>query len=419
MTGKTIVEGILSRAAEKDCRPGDIVVVPIAKLMSGEGRTPDGVQLWEQLGKGRGMDPQNVALFMDHMATVPSLRAAMLHSRMRRWAAENKWQLFDVGMGISHGIFPDRGWILPGEVIACADGHSCTYGALNAFAMSMSASEVAIVLQTGKLWFEVPKTIRVSLHGRLARGVTAKDVILFLAGRHGADGANGCCVEFDGAVVEAMGVDARLTLANMVVEMGGACGLMACNEAVLQFVRARADRPFEPVIADSDARYDAHWEYDLSGLEPHVACPPRHDNVVPLSQVVGRPITMVFLGSCTNGRYEDLAAAAEVMQGRSVAPGVRMFISPASRDALLRAEAAGIIRTLIEAGALLLPPGCGACAADVNGAVVAADDDVIVATSSRNYQGRMGNDKALIYLSSPAVAAAAAVSGELRDPRNL
>lgn len=419
MAGKTIVERILSRASREDCRAGDIVVVPVAKLMSGEGRTPDAIALWEQLGKRRGMDPRNVALFIDHMATVPTVRAATLHAKLRRWARENDWQMFDAGMGISHGIFPERGWVLPGEVIVCADGHSCTYGALNAFAMSMSSSEVAIVLQTGKLWFEVPRTIRVVLNGRLANGVTAKDVILFLLGRYGADGANGCCVEFAGPVVDAMGVDARLTLANMVVEMGGACGLMACNEAVLQFAKARADRPFEPAIADPDAVYHAYWEHDLSALEPHVACPPQHDNVVPLSEVAGRPVTMVFLGSCTNGRYEDLAAAAAVMKGRHVARGVRMFVSPASRDALLRAEADGLIRTLMEAGALVLPPGCGACAADVNGISVAADDDVIVATSSRNYPGRMGNENAQIYLASPAVAAAAAVSGNLVDPRNL
>ena len=395
------------------------MVARIAKLMTGEGRTPDAMLLWEQLGKRPGMNPQDVALFMDHMSTVPTVRAAALHAKMRRWAAEHGWHLFDVGMGISHGIFPERGWILPGEVIVCADGHSCTYGALNAFAMSMSSSEVAITLQTGKLWFEVPRTIRAELNGALPRWVTAKDVILHLLGIYGADGASGCCVEFAGSTVDQMGVDARLTLANMVVEMGGSCGLMACNPAVLDYAQARADRPFEAVQGDADAAYQAHWVHEVSKIEPHVACPPRHDNVVPLGEVAGTPITMVFLGSCTNGRYEDLSAAAEVMRGRTVAKGVRMFVAPASRDALVQAEATGIVRTLIEAGALLLPPGCSACAADINGSAVAADEDVVVATSSRNYQGRMGSEKAQIYLASPAVAAAAAVTGQLRNPNTL
>lgn len=417
MNGKTIAEKILSRASGVDARAGDVVVARVAKLMSGEGRTPDAIALWEGLGRREGMPRADVALFIDHMNTVATPRAAALHARLRGWAATYGWSMFDVGSGISHGVFPERGWVLPGEVIACADGHSCTYGAMNAFAIALSSSEVAITLQTGKLWFEVPGTIRISLKGELPPGVSAKDVILHLIGRHGADGAAGFCVEFDGPVVDAMGVDGRLTLANMVVEMGGQCGLMGCSDALLEFVRPRADRPFEPVWADEGAHYQSHWVHDLDMLEPHVACPPRHDCVVPVSELAGTRVSVVYLGSCTNGRFDDLAAAAAVLRGRRVAAGVRMFVVPASREALLRAQNEGVLQVLLEAGALLLPPGCGPCAADINGSAVAADDDVVLATSSRNYPGRMGSAKARIYLASPAVAAATAVAGEIRNPR--
>jgi len=415
MGGRTIAEEILSRKTGRDTRAGEIVVVEVDGLMAQDGTAPLAIKAFEEMGGGKVFDPLRICFVIDHNAPPPSEGVSNLHALMRRFASEQGIEVYDVGEGVCHQVVPERGRVAPGEIFIGADSHTCTYGALNAFATGVGSTELAAAMKTGKIWFKVPETIKLVLHGPLPKGVFAKDVILHIVGDIGADGATYMALEFHGDLVESLSVEERMTLSNMAVEMGAKVGLMVADEKVLHWLKGRVEREFEPAGPDPSATYATIKEYDLSRLEPQVAKPHRVDNVVPVSEVVGTPINLAFIGTCTNGRLPDLRVASKVLEGRRVHPEVRLIVAPASREVMLQALREGIIQTLLDAGATIIPPGCGPCVGTHLG--IPADGEVVISTANRNFKGRMGNASAQIYLASPATVAASAVEGRIADPR--
>ncbi len=413
--GKTIAEKILSKKSGTDARAGDIVVAELDLLMGQDGTAPLAVKSFREMGGKKVFDGSKICFVIDHNAPSPVESVSNLHKLMREFAAEQGINLYDVGEGVCHQLMPERGHILPGELAIGADSHTTTYGALNAFSTGVGSTELAAAMITGKTWFKVPETIKIVLHGELPKGVYAKDIILHIIGDLTADGATYMAVEFTGETVQQLSVDARMTLSNMSMEMGAKAGLFEADEKTLEWVKGRAQREFEPVSPDPDAEYALVKEYDVSKLVPQVACPHRVDNVKPITEVEGTPIQQAVLGTCTNGRLEDLRIAAQILEGKKVAPGVRLIVAPASRQVFLDAMREGIIQTLVEAGAAVVTPGCGPCVGTHQG--VPSDGENVISTANRNFKGRMGNNKAFIYLASPATVAASAIEGKIADPR--
>jgi 3-isopropylmalate/(R)-2-methylmalate dehydratase large subunit len=336
---------------------------------------------------------------------------------MRTFSEQFGAKLFDVGEGVCHVIVPEQGYALPGSVIIGADSHTCTYGALNAFATGVGSTDLAAALISGKTWFKVPSTIKLQYDGRLPKGVYSKDIALRMTGRLTSNGATYKALEIVGEAIDALSVDARMTISNLAVETGAKVGLMKCDDKVIEYLRTRARRAFKGVDADDDAKYEAVLKEDVSKLSPQIACPPDVDNVLPIEKLEGKEINQVFIGTCTNGRVEDLRIAANILDGKQVAKGVRLIVSPASKEVLLSAMECGIIQKLVKAGASVTTPSCGPCVGTCNG--IPSDDEVVLSTANRNFKGRMGNTKASIFLSSPATAAYSAVKGFIADPREV
>jgi len=356
-------------------------------------------------------------VILDHVVPAASAEYAQNHKDVREFVREQGMRFYDVGRGICHQVVVEEGLARPGDLILGADSHTPSYGALGAFAAGIGRSEMAALWATGELWLKVPSTLRFELSGPLPELVTAKDVILYLIGQLGTDGALYRSVEFSGSLIEGMSVAERLVLANMAAEMGAKNAFVAPDETTLQFLAERGQTEFDPVFPDTDAAYEQIYVHDLSELAPQVACPHNVDNVVPVGELAGKRVDQVVLGTCTNGRLEDLRLAAEMMAGRSVAEGVRMLVFPASREVWLRAAEEGLLEQFVAAGALVLNPGCGPCLGAHQGILAAGE--VCVTTSNRNFKGRMGAAESELYLASPAVAAAAAVTGTITDPRGL
>jgi len=415
--GKTITEKILSRASGWDVSPGDIIVAPIDACMAHDGTAPLAIKAFREMGAKKVWDPKSVALVIDHIAPSSSEGTSNLHILMRQFAAEQGIKLFDVGEGICHQLMPEKGYVLPGRVIVGADSHTCTYGAFGAFSTGIGSTELAAVMVSGKLWFKVPETIRCNVHGRLPLGVVPKDVILHILGLVGADGATYKAIEFSGDTISDMSLAGRMTLCNMVVEMGAKNGIIEPDEKVRDFLRNRSDVGGEYLKSDLDAKYSEIMEVSVLGLEPMVACPNSVDNVKPVREVEDVKVDQVFLGSCTNGRLDDLFEAAKILKGRKVKEGVRMLVIPASREVYTEAMRMGLLQTFVEAGCSIYGPGCGPCPGGHLG--VLGQGEVCVSTSNRNFVGRMGSKEAQIYLASPLTAAASAVTGELTDPRRF
>jgi len=407
---QTIAEKILSRHAGKAVRAGEIVIVRVDGVMATDATAPLAIQAFRAMGGVRLWDPARVFLVIDHAAPAPNETVANLHRLMRDFAREMGCRLYDIGEGICHQLMIENEHVRPGDLFLGADSHSPTYGAVNAFGVGVGSTDLAGAMLTGKTWLKVPKTIQITLHGALRPGVTAKDVILRLLQELGADGANYQAVEFTGETVQAMSLSARITLANMTAEMGAKTGLVDPTGLNL-------DYPFAPVYPDPDAEYSRRLVLDVSALEPQVARPHAPDNVVPITSVKGTPVHYAFIGSCTNTRLEDLAAAAAVLRGRRVAPGVRLVIAPASRRVFEAALQQGIVQTLSAAGAVFIPAGCGPCVGSHLG--VPGDGEVVISSTNRNFRGRMGNPRAEIYLASPAVVAASALVGHIADPAEV
>ncbi|MCL6635864.1 MAG: 3-isopropylmalate dehydratase large subunit [Peptococcaceae bacterium] len=415
--GQTIIEKILSRASGKTAGAGEIVVAKVDCVMAQDGTAPLAIQAFERMGGQKLFDPNRINLVIDHSAPSPTEGISNLHKLMRDFAGKTGAKLHDIGNGVCHQVMVESGRVGPGCVVVGADSHTCTYGALNAFATGVGSTDLAAALISGHMWFKVPETIKIVCHGTLPPGVFAKDLILYLVGALTADGATYKAVEYAGEAIAALTMEGRFTVANMAVEMGAKAGLMEADEKVMRWISGRTSRAPRPASPDPDATYREVLEFDLSDLGPQVAVPHRVDNVKPVEEVEGIPVQEAVIGTCTNGRLEDLEEAARILAGRRVSPEVRLVVAPASRQVLLRAMEKGIIQRLVEAGAALVTPGCGPCVGTHNG--VPADGENVISSANRNFKGRMGNSNAFIYLASPATVAASALAGCIADPREF
>lgn len=416
-SGKTLSEKILSEKSGVDARAGDIVVAAVDVSLAQDGTAPLAVRQFRAMGLRSVAHPDRSVVFLDHAAPSPRRELSNDHMLLREFAAETGIQLSEVGEGVCHQIIAES-FANPGDVVIGADSHTVTAGGLCAFATGMGSTDVAVGMALGKTWFRVPETIKIEADGLLPRGVFAKDLVLHVIGTLGADGATYMAVEFTGDTISSLSMAGRFTLANMAVEAGAKVGLVPADATTEAYLaeRGRGDR-FRPLEPDPDARYERMLGIDSSVLEPMVARPHTVDNTAPVREVAGTKVQQVFLGSCTNGRLEDLAIAARILRGRRVAPGTRLIVAPASREVLLQAIAGGVIADLVEAGGTLVPPGCAACVGVHQG--VLGDGEVCLSTSNRNFKGRMGNPESFIYLGSPATAAASALRGEIADPREV
>jgi len=417
--GKTISEKILARASgAEEATAGEIVKADVDVAMMPDLTTILAVNAMKAMGKEKIWDPDRVVPILDHVAPASTLMAATVHRDIRAFAKEQGIKnLYDVEYGVCHQVLPENGHVKPGRLVIGADSHTCTHGAFGAFATGVGSTDMGAVLATGKIWLRVPETIRVQVGGSLPELVTPKDVILKTAGLIGADGATYNALEFHGETIRAMSVSGRMTLCNMAIELGGKAGIVEPDEKTYSYLRERTDGVFDPVFADKDAAYRMVQELDVDDLEPQIACPHKVDNVGPIGEVAGTAINQSFIGSCTNGRLEDLETAASILKGKNIHSDVRLLVVPASRGVYLKALEAGIIRDLVEAGAMFSNPSCGACFGGHIGLL--APGEVGLTTSNRNFKGRQGSPEALVYLSSPAVAAASAITGVITDPREV
>ncbi|OPX89672.1 MAG: 2,3-dimethylmalate dehydratase large subunit [Pelotomaculum sp. PtaB.Bin104] len=415
--GQTIIEKILTSHCGQTARANEIVVAQVDYVMGQDGTSPLAINAFNDMDGNEVFDRDKVAFVIDHSAPSPNEGVSALHKLMRKFSQEKGFRLYDIGEGVCHQLIPESGEVGPGSLVIGADSHTCTYGALNAFSTGVGSTDLAGGLISGRMWFKVPETIKFVCNGTLPQGVYSKDLVLYLIGDVTADGATYMAAEYTGEAIAALSQEARFTIANMAIEMGAKAGLMEADEKTFNWLRRFTKREFTPVTADRDAVYAEVREYDVSKLEPQVAKPHQVDNVAPLSEVAGKPVQQAVLGTCTNGRLEDLRIAAGILSGRKVHPGVRFIVAPASRRVLLDAMAEGIIQTLVESGAALVTAGCGPCVGTHNG--IPSDGETVISTANRNFKGRMGNSKAEIYLASPATVAASAITGKFTDPREF
>ena len=413
----TISEKILSAHAGSDVKAGDICVVPVDFMMSQDGTTGLTIKAFRQMEASKVAHPDKYAIVIDHNSPSPMESVSNIHKEMRTFAAQHGARLYDVGEGVCHQLVPESGNIVPGNIVIGGDSHTCTYGALNVFSTGVGSTDLAAALVTGKMWFRCPSTIKIVYDGALQAGVYSKDVVLHMAKTLSSRGATYKALEIYGSVIDDMSVEARMTISNMVVEVGAKVGLMPCDRKTSDFIKSRTNRPFKGVEASLSAVYDKVIREDLSDLPPQIARPHEVDNVVDVDKVAGLEIDQVYIGTCTNGRLEDLREAARVLDGNHVAPDVRLIVAPASKGILLDAMREGYIDTLVKAGATLIAPSCGPCVGTCNG--VPSDGEVVLSTANRNFKGRMGNTKAQIYLSSPATAAYSAMLGHIADVREV
>ncbi len=404
-------------SAKKVVHPGDIVDANVDMVMVHDLTGPLAVEAFKRIGISHVWDNKKIVIILDHQVPAESVKAAELHKMLRAFAKEQGIRFYDVGRGgICHQVMPEKGHVLPGSVMVGADSHTCTYGALGAFATGIGSTEAAAVFATGKIWLKVPETIKINVEGKFKPYVTPKDLILSIIGKVGADGATYKATEFTGSTIRGMSMAGRMTLCNMTVEMGAKNGIVEPDETTRKFLEGRTSKPFEEIKSDEDANYEKIVEFDVSRLEPVVACPSSVDNVKPASEV-DAPIEQAFIGSCTNGRMEDLRLAAQVMKGKTVKDGVRALVIPASQEVYVQAVKEGLVEIFTDAGALVCGSACGPCLGGHIGLLAAGE--TCVSTSNRNFIGRMGSTQASVYLASPATVAASALTGRITDPREV
>jgi 3-isopropylmalate/(R)-2-methylmalate dehydratase large subunit len=418
--GLTITEKILAGHAGKTAvEPGEFIVARVDVVMGNDGSTAGALPVWRQIGARQVFDPERVAIVFDHFVPNKDVAAANLLAPVRRWVREQAIRhFFDEGRtGIAHTILPEQGLVGPGDLMIGGDSHSCTNGALGAFAAGVGSTDLASVLALGEVWLKVPASQRFVYRGTPGPHVMGKDLILATIGRIGIDGALYQAMEFTGPTVETLSMSERLTMCNMAIEAGAKSGIIAPDAVTLAYVQGRAKRPWTVHASDPDARYAAVHDFDVAGLRPQVAKPFSPDNVVAVDEVVGTPLDQVFLGSCTNGKLEDLRVAAALLRGRKVHPYTRLIVIPASQWIYTQALREGLLEVFAEAGAAVSTPTCGACFGGHMG--VLAADEVCLSTTNRNFVGRMGHPTARVYLANPAVAAASAVRGAIAAPEEV
>ncbi len=416
-----ITEKILAKASgKKVVHPGEIIDASVDMVMVHDLTGPLAVEAFKKIGVPKVWDNKKVVVILDHQVPAESVKAAELHKTMRQFTKDQNLTLYDVGRGgICHQVMPEKGHVTPGSVIVGADSHTCTYGAFGAFATGIGSTEAAAVFATGKIWFKVPPTIKVNVKGSFPKYVTAKDLILHIIGKLSVDGAIYKAAEFTGATIKDMTVAGRMTVCNMAVEMGAKNGIIAPDETTHKFLESRikAMPDFKPLQSDKDAVYEKIEEFDVSKMTPQVACPSSVDNVKAVSEVGNVPIEQAFIGSCTNGRLEDLRLAAQVLKGKTVKEGVRALVIPASQEVYRQAMQEGLLEIFTDAGAIVCGSACGPCLGGHIGLLAAGE--TCVSSSNRNFIGRMGSTQANVYLASPATVAASAVTGKLTDPTTL
>jgi 3-isopropylmalate/(R)-2-methylmalate dehydratase large subunit len=412
-----IIEKILANASGKqEVSPGEIIEANIDIAMTHDLTGPLAIKSFHEIGAKKVWDNNKIVIILDHLVPASSVISAGLHRTVRKFAEEQHIKNFyDVGRGgVCHQVMPEKGHVRPGEVIVGSDSHTCTYGAFGAFATGIGSTEMAAVFATGKLWFRVPEVIKVDVSGKFPKLVTAKDLTLNIIGKIGADGAIYKGLEFSGSTIKDMTIDSRMVLSNMAVEMGAKAGMIEPDQKTVDYVNSRTEKPFTPVKSDTNATYEQVVHVDISDLEPQVAVPHSVDNVKPISEVEDVKIDQAFIGSCTNGRLEDLRAAAQILAKKKIAQGVRLIVIPASQEIYLNAMNEGLIKLFMDAGATVGNPNCGPCLGGHMG--ILAEGEVCISTSNRNFIGRMGSAKSFVYLASPTTVAASAITGKITDP---
>ncbi|MEM3673729.1 MAG: 3-isopropylmalate dehydratase large subunit [Candidatus Bathyarchaeia archaeon] len=414
--GLTMAEKILSKKVGRTVTAGEIIVADIDFLMAHDGTAPLAIEEFSELGVSKVFDSSKILFVIDHTGPSPSDRVSNIHKMMRNFAHKHSCNFRDVGYGVCHQILIEE-FAEPEMLIIGADSHTCTHGALGAFATGMGSTEIAVGMAYGQTWLKVPESIKVDVQGRLHWPLTSKDLTLYVIGELGADGADYMAIEFVGKGVKEMSMESRFTMTNMAIEAGAKVGFCPVDEKTLQFLLEERGKSFRELGPDENARYAAEITVKASELDFMVSVPHSVDNVKTVAELGDVEVDQVFIGTCTNGRFEDLQTAARILGGRKVKEGVRLLVQPASRKVYLKALKAGIIESLLAAGAVINPPGCGPCVGRHLGLL--GDGEVCLSTQNRNFKGRMGNPKAEIYLASPAVAAASAITGKITSPKEV
>ncbi|HAM43812.1 MAG TPA: 3-isopropylmalate dehydratase large subunit [Propionibacteriaceae bacterium] len=416
----TIAEKILAAHAGLDeVTPGELVDVEVDLVLANDITAPIAIKELERVGLDKVFDPERVVLVPDHFAPNMNIKAAEQCKIVRDFAHDQALtNYFEVGKGgIEHVILPEKGLVAPGELVVGADSHTCTYGALGAFSTGMGSTDIAAAMATGHTWLKVPETIKFVYTGELPRWVGGKDLILHTIGDIGVDGALYKAMEFSGPVIDRLPMDGRFTMANMAIEAGGKAGIFHVDEKTKEYVAGRIERPYTIYASDPDARYDAVYEYDVTDMEPVVSLPHLPSNAVPLSQARGIKMDQVVIGSCTNGRWDDMVTAAEVLRGQRVSDALRCIVIPGSQAIFRKLLAEGLMEVFIDAGAVVSTPTCGPCLGGYMGILAAGER--CISTTNRNFVGRMGHRQSEVYLANPAVAAASAILGHIGGPADL
>jgi len=415
----TLAEKILAAHTDrKKVSPGEFINVKVDLILANDVTAPIAIREFRRIGVKRVFDSEKVVMVPDHFTPNKDIASAEQAKLMREFCNAQGTLYFEVGqMGIEHVLLPEQGLVLPGDVVIGADSHTCTYGALGAFATGMGSTDIASAMATGDIWMKVPPTIKLVYHGSLGKWVGGKDLILYTIGNIGVDGALYSAMEFAGEAIDALSMDGRFTMANMAIEAGAKAGLFKVDNKAQLYIKSRAKRPYTVYEPDDDAEYAQVIEYDVSTLEPQVALPHSPANARPISQVGNIEIDQTVIGSCTNGRLEDLQIAARILKGRKVRLGVRCIIIPGSQQVYLDALTEGLIEAFIRAGAVVSTPTCGPCLGGHMG--VLADGERCISTTNRNFVGRMGSPKSEVYLANPAVAAASAIAGKITSPEEI
>jgi len=415
----TLAEKILAaHCGRKKVVPGELVNVKVDLVLANDITAPIAIKEFRRIGVKKVFDPKKIVMVPDHFVPNKDILSAEQAKLMRDFALEQGLIYFEVGqMGIEHVILPEKGLVLPGDVVIGADSHTCTYGAVGAFSTGMGSTDIAAAMATGDIWMKVPPTIKFIFRGKLRKWVTGKDLILHTIGDIGVDGALYAAMEFTGEAIAALSMDSRFTMANMAIEAGGKAGIFPVDKKTLAYVKPRAQRPYKVYEPDQDAEYARVVEYDVSRVEPQVAFPHLPSNTKPISKVGKIKIDQAVIGSCTNGRLEDIQIAAKVLKGKQVAPHVRCIIIPGSQQVYLEALREGLVEAFINAGAVVSTPTCGPCLGGYMGILAAGER--CVSTTNRNFVGRMGSTKSEVYLANPAVAAASAVAGRIAGPEEV
>jgi len=416
---QTIVEKILAaHAGIRQCKPGDFVVADVDFAMLTDARAPGAMKALGKLNEAPLRFAPKTALVLDHYSPPPHKEAAQIHARLREFAKESGAQLYDIGEGICHQLIPEKGHVTSGDLVVGTDSHSVTYGAFNAMGMGVEGTDLTAVMAYGKLWFQVPHSLKIELKGRMEPGVWAKDITLYMLGKLGAEGANYQAIEYVGTAVSAMSIDNRMTLCNHAAELGAKATILQADEKTMEWLKAHGAREPKPVQADPDAVYLKEFSVDVASLAPQVARRHEVDDIVSAKEAAGQKIHAALVGTCTNGRLEDIRQVAAVLKGHKLAPGVRMIVTPASRDIYLQAAKEGLVEAIVAAGGSFESAGCGTCIS-VTGHFTPGDRETVISSANRNFKGRLGNDSAEIWLGSAATVAASALRGVITDPREI